>query len=45
MEIFLAIRHKVIFTFEEDFPTRKFGKLGEPTGGGKGGFDLNNISR
>ena len=43
MQLFLAIRHKVIFMSEEDFPTCKLGKLGEPTGGGRkggGGVDL-----
>ena len=34
MEIFLAIRHEVRFLREEDFPTCKLGKLGEPTGAG-----------
>ena len=45
MEIFLAIRHEVMFMREEDFPTCKLGKLGDPTGGGRRGVDLNNISR
>ena len=37
MEIFLAIRHEVMFIREEDFPTCKLGKLREPIAGGRGG--------
>ena len=44
MEIFLVIRHEVMFMRDEDFPTCKLSKLGEPTGG-ESGVDLNNISR
>ena len=45
MEIFLAIRHEVMFMREEDFPTCNLGKLGQPAGGGRGEVDLNDISR
>ena len=41
MEIFLAIRNEVIFMRDEDFPTCKLSKLGEPTGGGRGLIDKN----
>ena len=37
MEIFLAIRHEVMFMRDEHFPTCKLSKLGDPTGGGRGG--------
>ena len=31
MEIFWAIRHRLLFVREEDFPTSKLGELGEPS--------------
>ena len=40
MEISLALRHEVMFMRDEDFPTYKLSKLGEPTGGGRGGGGL-----
>ena len=36
IEIFFAIRHEVTFLREENVPTCKIGKLGDPTGGGTG---------
>ena len=36
IEILLAIRHEVMFMRDEDFPTCKSSKLGDPTGGGRG---------
>ena len=41
MEIFLALRHEVMFMHYEDFPTCKLSKLLEPTGGEReGGLTL-----
>ena len=43
MEIFLAIRHVVMFMRDEDVPTCKLSKLGDPLGeegGGGGGVKL-----
>ena len=37
MEIFLAIRHEVMFMRDEDFPICKLSNLEDPTGGGRGG--------
>ena len=40
MEIFLAIRHGVMFMSDEDFPTCKLSKLEDPTGEEGGGLAL-----
>ena len=37
IEIFLAIWHEVMSMHEEDLPTCKLGKLGNPTREGRGG--------
>ena len=42
-DIFLAIQYEVMFRREEDFPTCNLSKLGDPTGGGRGGGDINKI--
>ena len=43
MEIFLAIRHDVMFMRDEDFSTCKFNKSGDPTGGGRRGLTLKEL--
>ena len=37
IKIFLAIRHEVMFMCDKDFLACKLSKLGDPTGGGRGG--------
>ena len=37
MKIFLDIRHEVMFTHDEDFPTFKLSKLTDPNEGGRKG--------